>query len=157
MGGEQAIALRMQVQRHPRPEIWQKYGSNSFCLHAIPTFFLADSLFAQESPQHIYQSRTAKVVPTIDLFTTLAQVMFQVPQIRRLLDLAGHLLCSLNHFVQFPTQSTVESYASDGFSRPRPSWLVLVGIAGLVCRRACSDPPGGGILFLAQMTFLPAC
>src|SRR4029077_18650666 len=36
------------------------------------------------------ESRIPIVVLAVDLFTALGQVMFQVPQIRRLLDLAGH-------------------------------------------------------------------
>jgi hypothetical protein len=39
--------------------------------------------------------------------------MFQVPQIRRLLDLAGHLLCFLNHFVKPSPEGSVEGFAGD--------------------------------------------
>jgi hypothetical protein len=40
--------------------------------------------------------------------------MFQVPQIRRLLDLAGHLFCFLHHLVKLPLQSSVKGLAGDG-------------------------------------------
>jgi hypothetical protein len=40
--------------------------------------------------------------------------MFQVPQIRPLLDLVGHSLCFLNHFVKLLAQSSVEGFAGDG-------------------------------------------
>jgi len=40
--------------------------------------------------------------------------MFQVPQIGRLPDLAGHLLCFLNHFVKFSRQGSADGFASDG-------------------------------------------
>jgi len=56
----------------------------------------------------------AKVVFAINLFTTLSQVIFQVPQIRRLLDLVGHSLCFLNQFVKFLAQSSVEGFAGNG-------------------------------------------
>jgi hypothetical protein len=41
--------------------------------------------------------------------------MFQVPQIRRLLDLAGHLLGFLNHLVKLSPQGSVEGCAGDDF------------------------------------------
>ena len=40
--------------------------------------------------------------------------MFQVPQIRRLLDFAGRSLYFLNHVVKLPAQSSVEGCAGDG-------------------------------------------
>src|SRR5437660_1035175 len=70
----------------------QEFGESSDRIHSVftqsPQIFLSDSLFGQESP-YIYQSRTTRVVPTIDLFTTLGQAIFQVRQILRLLDLAA--------------------------------------------------------------------
>ena len=53
------------------------------------------------------------VVLAIDLYTPLGQVLLQVPHIRRVLDLAGHLLCCLRHFAQLPLQSTIEGLAGD--------------------------------------------
>jgi hypothetical protein len=41
--------------------------------------------------------------------------MFQVSQIRRLLNLAGHLFGYLNHLVKLPLQSGVEGFAGDDF------------------------------------------
>jgi hypothetical protein len=60
------------------------------------------------------ESDMAVIVLAIDFFTALGQVVFQVPQIRHLLDLAGHLLCFLNHLVKLPLQSSVEGFAGDG-------------------------------------------
>jgi hypothetical protein len=42
----------------------------------------------------------------------------QAPQIRRLLDLAGHLLCFLNHLVKLPPQGQQSSPMTSG-SQPR--------------------------------------
>jgi len=77
-------------------------------------FFLTEPPFLQEFPEHVRELRVAVVVLAIDLFTAFGQVMFQVPQIRRLLDLAGHLLCFLDHLVKLPLQSSVEGFAGDG-------------------------------------------
>jgi len=76
---------------------------------------LVESVFVQKSPEHLRELRIAIVVLAVDLFTTLGQVVFQILQIRRPLDRVRHLLCSLNHFVKLPTQSSVESCAGDGF------------------------------------------
>src|SRR5208282_4378809 len=95
----------------------------------------SESVFVQESPEHIRQLRIPIVVLAVDLFTALGQVVFQVPQIRRLLDLVGHSLCFLNHFVNLPSQSSVEDCADDGVFCPRPNRLVLVGIGGWALSR----------------------
>ncbi|PYV75454.1 MAG: hypothetical protein DMG96_17120 [Acidobacteria bacterium] len=92
----------------------------------------------------------------IDLFTAFGQVMFQVPQIRRLLDIVGQLLRFLNHFVQLATQSSVEGCAGDGLFRSRPSRFVPLRVAVLVRRRAGHVPSlRGGVLRLAESAFLP--
>ena len=70
----------------------------------------------QESPQHICKSRTAKVVLAVDLFATVSEAMFQVPQIRRQLDLTGHSFCFLNHLVNLSLQGSVEGSASANLS-----------------------------------------
>jgi hypothetical protein len=64
--------------------------------------------------------------------------MFQVPQIRRLLDLAGHLLCFLNHFVKLLAQSSVEGFA--GAFADKQSLLATVGKEGFrKLRQALAD------------------
>ena len=68
----------------------------------------------QEFPEHVRELRVPVVVLAIDLFTALGQVMFQVSQIRRLRDLAGHLFCFLNYLVKLPAQSSVEGFAGGG-------------------------------------------
>jgi hypothetical protein len=88
----------------------------------------------------VRQLRILIVVLAVDLFTAFGQVMLQIPQIRRLLDLVGHLLRFLNHFVQLATQSSVESCAGDGFFRFRPRRLVLLGIRVLGRRWAAHVP-----------------
>src|ERR1035437_6695939 len=86
------------------------------------------------------QLRVPVVVLAINLFTAFGQVMFQVPQIRRLLDLAGHLLCFLNHLVELSPQGSVEGFAGDALFWPRPNRCVLVGIAVLSRRWAAHVP-----------------
>ncbi len=76
---------------------------------------LIDPAFAQEPPQHMRKARTAKVIFAVNFRTALGQVKFQVPKIRRLLDLVGHSLCFLNHLLKFLGQSSVEGFARDGF------------------------------------------
>lgn len=60
--------------------------------------FLIDPLFSEKSPEDKVELRVPIVVLVINLRTALGQVMFKVPQICRLLDLAGLLLCFSNHF-----------------------------------------------------------
>ena len=55
---------------------------SSFSSRNPPRLFLTESIFVQESPQHIRKSRTARVVLAVDLFTAFGQVMFQFPQVR---------------------------------------------------------------------------
>ncbi len=76
--------------------------------------FLAESLFVQKFPEDVRELRVSVVVFAVNLFTTFGQVMFQVPQIRRPLDLAGHLLCFLNYLVKLSPQGSVEGFAGEG-------------------------------------------
>jgi hypothetical protein len=62
------------------------------------------------------KSRTAKVVPAVDFFAALSEVMFQVPQIGRQLDLGGHPFCFLNHLVNLSPQGSVEALRAIVFS-----------------------------------------
>jgi hypothetical protein len=48
----------------------------------IAQLFLTESLFVQQSLEHLRELRITIVVFAVDLFTTLGEVMFQVPQIR---------------------------------------------------------------------------
>src|SRR6516164_941088 len=61
--------------------------------------FLMDPPFSEKSPEDKVELRVSIVVLAIDLFTAFGQVMFQVPQICRLLDLTGFLLCFPNHLL----------------------------------------------------------
>jgi len=110
----QAISLKCRSGHAVSEKLSERTDRFHLLFRQSAQIFLAESIFVQESPQHICKSRTAKVVFAINLFTTLGQVMFQVPQIRRLLDLVGHSLCFLNHFVQLLAQSSVEGFAGDG-------------------------------------------
>src|SRR5882762_1008774 len=69
--------------------------------------------FSHKSLPNTSINRELRSRTYIDLFTMLGQVTFQVPQIRRLLDLAGHLLCFLNHLVKLSPQGSVEGCAGD--------------------------------------------
>jgi integrase len=60
----------------------------------------------QKSPEDMRELRVSLVVLAVDLLTTWGQVKFQVPQIRRMLDLPGHLLCFLNHLVKLSPQGS---------------------------------------------------
>ena len=73
------------------------------------------SRFSYKSLPNTSVSREPRVVVfAVNLFTALGQVMFQLPQIRRLLDLTGHLLCFLNYLVQLSPQGSVEGFAREG-------------------------------------------
>jgi hypothetical protein len=50
-------------------------------------------------------------VLAIDFFTALTQMMFQVPQFQRLLDLTGHPLCFPRHVLTFAFQCSVQGSA----------------------------------------------
>src|SRR3954468_21838059 len=82
------LSRRMQVRPRPPPRIWRKNESAPACSRVSLALFV-ESIFVQASPQHICKSRTARVVLAVDLFATLSEVMFQVPQIGRQLDLTG--------------------------------------------------------------------
>lgn len=91
----------------------------------------------------------------IDVFTTLAPVTFQMPQVVGPDDLIRLLLRLLHDLVKFQLQSNVKESASDGFFRPRPSGFVLVGIP--VLGRRCAAHVlilRGDILSLARVRFL---
>jgi len=72
---------------------------------------LAESPFVQESPKQLREPRIATVILAVDPFTAFDHVIFQIPQIRQLLNRVGHLLCFLNHSVKLTTQSSVEGCA----------------------------------------------
>jgi hypothetical protein len=61
--------------------------------------FLIDPLFSEKSPEEKVELRVPIVVLAIDLLTAFGEVMFQDPQICRLLDQDGFLLCFPNHFL----------------------------------------------------------
>lgn len=61
--------------------------------------FLIDPLFSQKPPEDKVELRVLVVVLAIDLLTALGQLLFQVPQICRLLDLAALLLFFPNQFL----------------------------------------------------------
>src|SRR6202011_5101591 len=78
-----------------------------------------------------------------------------IPQIRRVVNLIGHLLCLLHYLLKVPLQSSVEGCTGDSLFWPRPNRFVLVGIAVVSRRRAGHGPIlHGGILFLAGMPSL---
>src|SRR5439155_14325880 len=120
--------------------IWRKNGSASTCLLASRAALPPGVVLRAEVSEDVRELRIAIVVFVIDLFTAFGQVMFQVPQIRRLLDIVGQLLRFLNHFVQLATQSSVEGCAGDGLFRSRPSRFVPLRVAVLVRRRAGHVP-----------------
>lgn len=75
---------------------------------------LAESPSVQESPKQLREPRIATVILAVDPFTAFDHVIFQIPQIRQLLNRVGHLLCFLNHSVKLPTQSSVEGCLGNG-------------------------------------------
>jgi hypothetical protein len=101
------------MQRPSGPGTPRKNGLFHLLFRQSAQIFLTQSAFVQKFPEHVRESRIPIVVLTVDLLTTLRQVTFQVPQIRRLLDLAGYLLYFLNHLVKLSPQGSVEGCAGD--------------------------------------------
>ena len=105
----------MQVRPRPSAKNLAKERIDFSLSSRKPRSSSSLSRFSYKSlPNTCVSRESAIVVLAVDLFTTLGQVMFQVPQIRRLLDLAGHLLCFLNHLVKLSPQGSVEGFAGDG-------------------------------------------
>jgi len=104
----------MQVRLRSAAGIWRENGLTIILSSRSPRRPSSLSrLFVQKFPKHVREFRIPIVVLAVDLLTTLGQVTFQVPQIRRLLGLAGHLLYFLNHLVKLSPQGSVEGCAGD--------------------------------------------
>ena len=96
----QAIALKIRsCWVRSSEELGARTDSPQLVLPKAAQIFLIDPLFSEKSPEDKVELRVPIVVLAIDLLTALGQVMFQVPQICRLLDLVGFLLCFPNHFL----------------------------------------------------------
>jgi len=67
--------------------------------------FPTESLSLQRSCKHMSELRVLAVLLAVDLATTFGQEIFQLPQIRGFVDLTGHWLGLLHHFVKLPIQS----------------------------------------------------
>jgi hypothetical protein len=111
-GGE--VTVRESCRVRLRQELSVRADRFQLVLRQAPQLFLSEPAFSEKCTQDVRDSRGAELVLAIDLFTAFGQVMFQVPHIGRLLDLAGHPFCFLNHLVKFPVQSSVEGFAGEG-------------------------------------------
>ena len=108
------VAGAVSSDRVLRQEFGESADRLQFVVTQTTQIFLADSAFVQEPPKHVPQLRIAIVVLAVDLFTTFGQVMLQIPQVLGFFDLARLLLCFLYDLMEFPPQSSVESFAGDG-------------------------------------------
>jgi hypothetical protein len=109
------VSAQNAYQAAPSLRNWAKERIDFISSSRNPRRYSSPSRFSYKSlPKTSHKSRITKVIFAVNLFTAFGQVMFKVPQIRRLLDLVGHLLCLLNHFVKFLAQSSVEGFAGDG-------------------------------------------
>jgi len=79
-------------------ELSVRTDGSQLVLPQAAQIFLIDPLLSEKSPEDKVELRVPIVVLAIDLLTALGQVMFQIPQICRLLDLASLPLCFSNHF-----------------------------------------------------------
>ena len=94
-------------------------GANGlqFIFPQTSQLFFAQTTFSDKRPEDVSENRIAIVVFAIDLLTALGQIGLQVPEVRRLIYLAGHFLCGPYHRLKFPIQGSLKSLAGDTFFR----------------------------------------